>query len=321
MSAHRIEELDFLKCVMIVLMVAFHLVYIGDSFPAAKEFVYTFHMPVFLMISGYLMNVQKATSAFLRNILFFIIPYVIMESGYTFMASLLPIREHIDNLTISVFFDKLFLHPLGPYWFLHTLIICGLTYFASFRIPVIERTIHNKTPLSVLTTLGRIIAMGILLFLLSQAGFLSFTMAFYFLIGVTLRNTETDFISFFHPSWLSLPALLLFPLLHKNIPFGDLLTVYLMISFLLALFPHISYRYRRLLLFLGRNTLPIYLFSPIFTILCKSLVVPLSFDPTKILFLVSSLIACISGSLAIAFAMDLCRVSPFFFGSEKILKK
>ena len=33
--------------------------------------------------------------------------------------------EHIDNLTITVFLNKLLLHPLGPYWYLHTLVICG----------------------------------------------------------------------------------------------------------------------------------------------------------------------------------------------------
>ena len=50
----RISEIDYLRCVLILLMVAFHLVYIGDSYPYAKQVVYTFHMPGFLLISGYL---------------------------------------------------------------------------------------------------------------------------------------------------------------------------------------------------------------------------------------------------------------------------
>lgn len=55
----RILELDFLKCVFILLMIVFHLVYIGNRYPVAKAFVYTFHMPGFLIISGYLLHVQK----------------------------------------------------------------------------------------------------------------------------------------------------------------------------------------------------------------------------------------------------------------------
>lgn len=45
----RILELDYLKCVFILLMVVFHLVYIGNRYPVAKAFVYTFHMPGFLI--------------------------------------------------------------------------------------------------------------------------------------------------------------------------------------------------------------------------------------------------------------------------------
>lgn len=53
----RVEEIDFLKCIFILLMIVFHLRYIGDTYPYAKSLVYTFHMPAFLIISGYLMNV------------------------------------------------------------------------------------------------------------------------------------------------------------------------------------------------------------------------------------------------------------------------
>ena len=48
----RIDELDFLKGVFIILMITFHLVYIGDSYPYAKRVVYTFHMPGFLDYIG-----------------------------------------------------------------------------------------------------------------------------------------------------------------------------------------------------------------------------------------------------------------------------
>lgn len=137
-SKTHIEELDYLKCIMIVLMVAFHLVYIEKLYPFAKDIVYTFHMPVFLIISGYLTNINKSTEQFLRNVFWIFIPYVIMESGYIIMSSVLPIRDHIDNLSIALFIDKLLLHPLGPYWYLHTLILCMLTYYFVFKLKQIK---------------------------------------------------------------------------------------------------------------------------------------------------------------------------------------
>ena len=44
----RIKELDYLKGVMIILVITFHLVYFEHLYPYAKQVVYTFHMPVFL---------------------------------------------------------------------------------------------------------------------------------------------------------------------------------------------------------------------------------------------------------------------------------
>ena len=60
----RQNHLDFIKCVMIVLMVAFHLQYIEHLYPTLKQAVFTFHMPVFLLISGYFMNLRNRGVSF-----------------------------------------------------------------------------------------------------------------------------------------------------------------------------------------------------------------------------------------------------------------
>ena len=119
----RIKELDFLKGILILLVISFHLVYFEQLHPDIKQVVFTFHMPGFLLISGYLMNITKPAKDFLRTLLWLAVPYLIMESGFIYMASILPINEHIDNLTPKDFLDRLFLHPLGLYWYLHTLIL------------------------------------------------------------------------------------------------------------------------------------------------------------------------------------------------------
>ena len=127
----RIDELDFMKFVFIVLMIAFHLTYISSLYPELKRFVYTFHMPAFLVISGFVMNIQKTPRKFARTMWWLFVPYVVMESGYILMASALPIKEHIAHLTPLVFVQCLVVHPLGPYWYLQTLIVWHFRHNAS----------------------------------------------------------------------------------------------------------------------------------------------------------------------------------------------
>ena len=74
----RIIELDFLRSIAIILMVMFHLVYFADRHLLLKQFVYTFHMPIFLLISGYLCNTQKTTKDYLKSLAFLLLPYIIM---------------------------------------------------------------------------------------------------------------------------------------------------------------------------------------------------------------------------------------------------
>ena len=130
----RMDEIDYLKCVCILLMVVFHLAYIGDKYPYAKLVVYTFHMPVFLLISGYLTHIGKPARQFLRKYLWIFIPYAVMETGYAVASSLLPVRQGLEELSLPAVVEALFISPVGPYWYLHTLILCALLYYAVFRL-------------------------------------------------------------------------------------------------------------------------------------------------------------------------------------------
>lgn len=141
-------------------------------------------MPCFLVLSGYLLNLHKPPRAFGKSMFWLAVPYLLMESGYILMASFLPIREHIDNLTPGTFAALLLLHPIGPYWYLHTLILCSTVYFALSRWP---RT--DLTALFILT--------GMLYYALSQCHLVVFSNALYFLLGAFLRKRETAFSSFF----------------------------------------------------------------------------------------------------------------------------
>ncbi|MCD7927043.1 MAG: hypothetical protein LUI85_21105 [Bacteroides sp.] len=91
-------------------MVVFHLAYIGDEYPYVKQVVYTFHMPAFLIISGYLANIRKEKKQFILSIVWIFIPYAMMETGYVVMSSILPVRENVENISICFLLSKILWH-------------------------------------------------------------------------------------------------------------------------------------------------------------------------------------------------------------------
>ncbi len=181
----RVDEIDFLKAVFIVLMIAFHLTLIGNSYPYAKQIVYTFHMPGFLLISGFLASTSKQSKAFARSMWWIFVPYLVMEVGYTVMASMLPIRDHVAELTLGVILKNALLTPLGPYWYLHTLIICSTALYVVFHIPS-------------LSDFSRFIILGLVLYVLADgARVISFSNACYFMAGAVLRRSWSRVPFFF----------------------------------------------------------------------------------------------------------------------------
>ena len=331
----RIDELDFLKFVFITLMIAFHLVYIGDAYPVAKRLVYTFHMPGFLLVSGYLFNVNKSWKSFWKTMLWIFVPYTIMESGYTMMASLLPIREHIDRLTVGVLVDHIFLHPMGPYWYLHTLMICGICYYIAFKKPEgrFSSVLKQEKPLLPIkmlslenqVLLGRFTLLALFLLLLSYGcGLLSIANAAYFLVGAIVRQAVGNFRLAFPARWWTLGLLLVWcidPSHYDRASFAGACLVFLVIGSLLWIYQlGIPQSLRKLFLFIGRNTLPLLLFSPIFTILAKYYqALLLRAEPTGFFFMVVSVILAIAGSYGITWLMDISGISKLFFGKKGLI--
>lgn len=307
---NRVKEIDYLKCIFITLMIIFHLVYIGDKYPYAKQVVYTFHMSAFLIISGYLANNRKDARSFLRKFLWIFIPYACMEAGYTVMSHFLPVREKVDAITPVLLLDKIFLHPMGPYWYLHTLILCSLVYYITFR----------QTRLSVVS---RLLVAGVCLFALSYwGGVMNFSNALYFLIGMAASQSGLRFTQLFRGTPLAIVPLVLLCCFPDNLDRGTLAGVaitWLSVSLLLAAYSYLPVQFRRLFFFIGRNTLVILLFSPIFTILSKAFLPIFAFDPTGMLFLVTATVFTLAGSLGVAWTMDKMHASRFFFGKRSIL--
>lgn len=309
LSTTRIEALDYLKCLFVLLMVAFHLAYFADGYPLLKQWVYTFHMPGFLLISGYLMRVDKTLHQFSRTLLWLAVPYLILESSYITLSAFMPVRDGIEQLTLSTFADKFFLHPLGPYWYLHTLILCGIGYFIVWKG-------RNYS------TISRLILLGFYFAGLSFVQLVAWDVSLYFFLGVVIRQSKLSFLQVFRPSWLAFIALLwlgCYPETFHKGSLGGLITVYLVISAALAVFSHLLPSIKRAALFLGRNSLALFLFSPIFTMVCKIFIPYLAFDSSRLLFLLFSLPLCVLGALSVCKVLDALHLSPWVLGRKKAL--
>ena len=306
--ASRIKELDYLKCIFIVLMIIFHLVYIADKYPYAKNVVYTFHMSAFLIFSGYLANIDKPLKSFLKGMLWIFIPYAIMETGYTVMSAVVPTRNPIDEVTLQLLLNKAFIEPMGLYWYLHTLVVCSMAYYF----------IYKYIPLN---SLSRFILLGTCFYLLSSVcGLMSFPNAIYFLIGIAVSRSQLGFLAVFRPSVLAIIPLVVlccFPEnLHRETLAGVTIT-YLVISFLLFIYHYLPDRIKQCTYFIGRNTLVILLFSPIFTILSKFFVPVFAFDSSGICFMCVAVAFVLAGCFGITWLMDKLHISAYFFGRKQ----
>ena len=81
----------------------------------------------------------------------------------------------------------------------------------------------------------------------------------------------------------------------------------------------VTNRIKDTLLYIGRNTLPIYLFHPIFTMAAKFYHPLFAWDESEICFALFTVILAILGSIAIARIMEKTKLA-YLFGKGKILR-
>ena len=315
MAQERIHQLDFLKGIFILLMVLFHIALVEETYPVLREAVYTFHMSAFLIISGYLANVDKEPGAFSKGLLRIAVPYLLFEALYILMQYLLggTLGAHnaIDSLTATDFVTRVLTMPTGPYWYLHTLVICTVIYWLVYRVLKLQG-------------ISGLALSGLVLYGLSLViEGLDWSNVIYFLIGVFILRSGYSFLKVITPSFIAtLPLFVLFAF-RENFQSGSLagiaITV-LVISLLLAVYPYCFRVVRDGLCYIGRNSLAIVVFSPIFTILTKKAAPLFSFDPTAICFAVVALAFIVVCCLLCAYLSDKLRISRFIFFREKFYR-
>jgi len=309
----RINDADFIKGIMIFLMVCFHIKYSGsftESANYATKWVYSFHMPIFLFFSGYFLSMEKSINVRFKSLFSFIlVPYFLFELLY--IASLyyaaklgFKFQNQVDHLDLMILLDKIFIHPIGAYWYLHTLIISiSIIYIVHWFLK--ENIFIN------------ILCIGFCMYLCSLfiAGF-RVENGLFILLGYHFRQYKLVIpASIFSIIPIILITIEYMPNLSKANIAGLSITL-LMISFLRALYLFTGHTYlSKWFSHVGRNTLIIVLIHPIFLNLMKPLYPSLlSIDHTGISYLIITTTLVIITSIWVSKVSDRFKLSKILFG-------
>ena len=322
--SQRILQLDFLKGIMIVLVIMFHIVLFDKTYPNLRTAVYTFHVPVFLLISGYLSNIERTPSDFLKVILRLLVPYVFFETLYMVVLYVMGLTMHstlaMNTLSIKDISIRLLAYPLGVYWYLHALIVCNVAYYLIFHY--LKLNTASKFVLLALVCYGITYVIKEIWWapILAGSGFV-WDSILYFLIGVFIKLVGVPFLKMIPASCLSaIPLCLLFSStsnFYRGSLSGITITL-LVISFLLFVYNHIGTSIRYFWDYLGRNSLAIFVFAPFFIPITKYAIPLFCFDGTVLLFTMFACSFSILCSLVSAMVSDKLGISKYLFFKEAI---
>lgn len=311
---HRCNEIDFVRFFLIIAVILVHIVNFGNVYPEMKSVILSFLMPTFLLVTGYLVNVEKTKKEFVIYLTGLFLPYVIMVIGFSVLSFYLPVQDRLTEISIKAILVKVFITSIGPYWFLQTMMICGTVYYICFHF------LHGR-----LEIISILLIFCFLLIIIAETSLpLSIKAIPYYFLGASLRQTNIHFSTFFKKSpYAILPIIPL--LIHGEMrdwgSIAILTVVYCLVSFLLWLnsLVHTLGLYKHLL-FIGANTLPIYLFHPIFTMLAKFYLPLFAFDVTGIIHSLTTVTIATAGSILIAYIIEKSHLS-YLFGKQTMLRK
>ena len=98
---HRCCEIDFVRFFLIIAVVLVHIVNFGNAYPEAKSVILSFLMPTFLLITGYLVNVEKSKREFVIYLIRLFLPYVIMVVGFSVLSFYLPVQDKLTEMSVK----------------------------------------------------------------------------------------------------------------------------------------------------------------------------------------------------------------------------
>lgn len=307
-NTKRIQEIDMAKGLLILLMVAFHLGLFNAKYPHACQIVYAFHMSGFLLISGYLFSVNREPKKFLKSIYGIVVPYIAFEIVYLLglgmFGKFIGASNTFDGGVLTLLSKIAFL-PSGTYWYLHTMAICLTIYYIVNRY--------------VMKGLSGILISSIILYTLS-VGIPGFKWGdiIYFIIGILFRNANFE-INEKLKSSISLLCFVLIIIFANDISRCSIPGIGLTLTFLGFIFDlkdRIPKCISNYISYIGRNSLAIVLFSPLFTVVAKVCAPFFAFDGTRIIGTICCLSMIVTLCLFCAILFDRSSLSRIIVGKN-----
>lgn len=313
---------DFMRGVAIILMIYGHITYVGSSASIQKhinEFIYTFHMPLFLIISGFFFKLNDdilyTWNKIYRKI---IIPYVFFLSLYLFGIVLINrIGINTSNRAISSmleYIETVFVDPYGAYWFLHAIIVFQLCFLLSDIFSKI--LLANKFTLYFFSTF--------LIYLNIRIGVVEMHNSIYFLAGFLMKDISKKFPNNF---FLSIVVIFFILIFDVDGIYKFSLTNFIWCFGILSLFSQVEYMVKfrtfvSVLSWFGRNTLVILLLHSFFIVVMKPIsIFFVKIDHTGIIFSFIATILSLFGCILSAFLFDKLNISRFLFGVDNIYSR
>ena len=153
----RLNYIDIAKCIAIICIVLSHTVGYSTHLQPFRNFLYSFHVALFFMISGFLFNTNKKTFEFIKNKfirimipyfiwgILFLIPYMLFSSGIKNTLNINAISD-IKELLFNTFYgngNDFHLKQNSALWFLPALFTMEVIYY--FIIKLVNK--HPKLDL------------------------------------------------------------------------------------------------------------------------------------------------------------------------------
>ena len=105
-----------------------------------------------------------------------------MASGYAVLSLFLPVTDGLTQPSWQAFAHVLFIKSIGPYWFLHLMVVCGVLYYAAFRV---APKVSMAAKLSIFATPHYTHC--------PVHALLNISFAAYYFVGVAIRHLVKDF--------------------------------------------------------------------------------------------------------------------------------
>lgn len=255
-------SIDIAKGGLIFLVILGHIIQGNLNDNLIRFFIYSFHMPMFLFISGYLININKLQNCDFTKIAKY---YITRMLGYWGIAWCVYTYIIIDHFTLINILKQL-INPYYHLWYIPTLFCMIISSYIILQISSNKRSFWYI----LFTISGLCLILGCIIHFPKLT---NLEMFFYFSLGIFYRDQKTNKIKISRKTWgiysLAIGIIYWFVNSFSCINIHTLLVFPFVIYLITKWLYPILLTDGSLLEFWGRNSLSIYLWHVLPIIILK----------------------------------------------------